>query len=102
MPTKNIIRFIALFMIIFSITTFARTEDEAAASSFISMKVEGDNIVVSNTHKSKAIHATVQWTDGEKRLITSQGVALKPGATEKFKHSTNPQGLKVAEAKFKE
>jgi hypothetical protein len=32
MPNKNIIRSIALFMIIFSITTFARAKDEAAST----------------------------------------------------------------------
>src|SRR5438045_5199728 len=78
MPTSNIIKPI-LFLVIFSIASLARAADDASSSfitaSFVRCWEDGggntsDDIVVSNTHTSKAIRTSVQSISVPRQVAT--------------------------------
>jgi hypothetical protein len=108
MPSTNIIKAIALF-VIFSVASLARAADDAS-STFITIKLvrcwedsagnAWDDIVVSNTHKSQAIQASVDWISVS--LERGVNVNLEPGEQKIIaKNQTNAREVHVVEAHFK-
>jgi hypothetical protein len=108
MPNSNIIKTSALF-VIFSITNLARAADDASASfitaRFVRCWEDGagntsDDIVVSNTHRSKAIRASVEWISGPRER--GKDVDLEPGEQKTIaRDQPNARDVRVEEARFK-
>jgi hypothetical protein len=108
MPNSNIIKTIALFVII-SIASLARAADDAS-SSFITARFvrcwedgagnTSDDIVVSNTHKSKAIRVSVEWISGPRER--GKYVDLEPGEQKTIaRDQANARDVRVEEAHYK-
>ena len=107
MLKNNLIKHIALF-VIFLIANLARAADDAS-SSFITARFvrcwedgagnTSDDIVVSNTHPSKAIRVSVQWISGPRER--GKFVDLKPGEQKTIaRDQPNARDVRVEESHF--
>jgi hypothetical protein len=108
MPPNTVIKAIAWF-VIFSVASLARAEDDSS-STFITIKLvrcweDGagnawDDIVVSNTHESRAIRASVGWISVARERGVN--VNLAPGQQRVIaKNQSNAREVHVVEAHFK-
>lgn len=107
MPNTTICKAIALFMI-FSIASFVHAGDDASSlitARFVRCGQDDagtalDDIVVSNTHKSRTILITVGWISGARQR--EKDVAMKPGEQKTIaKAQPYARDLHVLEARFK-
>ena len=105
----RIINIVLALFAIFSVASLARAADDASAS-FIAVKLvrcweDGagnawDDIVVSNTHKFKAIRASVEWISGPRER--GKYVDLEPGEQKTIaRDQANARDVRVEEAHFK-